>query len=189
MPSNPGCPQPNYGPIIVSAPRLPPPPEPPSLVEVGPHGGVVRGNESGGGEGDIIVTGKRWRSFGIAITISVIRFDTMFGHFLGGSGENVCLTGPQFRNIAKHARPIGQKIPFLNDNYARQVVFDNFNYRNTFGTATIYYNQGGSPIGFYDFYNMDPGKGRGFIGETLTQGGSLGYYAGAKDFEIGYPCR
>jgi RHS repeat-associated protein len=161
----------------------------------GPGGG---GGATGGMEGsngakpddEIVVTGSRRRKFGVAITVTLIRADVLFAHFLGGSGENICLSTGQFLDIAQHAHPTGLKMPYMNGNYAQHVTFDTFNYRNAFGTSTMYFNSMGTPQGFYDLYDMNPQPwgNRSIAGEALTRLGHTGYSVSAEDYEIGYPC-
>jgi hypothetical protein len=101
------------------------------------------------------------------------------------------MTSGQFAYAAAHMRPFGRKTSFVNGNYMQSVTFDNFDLKNSLGTASMTFAADGTPLGFFDLYDMDPKPWgtRSPGAEVMTRfGNAVGSTAGAKPFEIGYPC-
>jgi hypothetical protein len=63
-------------------------------------------------------------------------------------------------------------------------------YDRSLGKSTLFYDQGGRPVGFYDKYNFDPapfGQKRALLPELETRAmHMLGAWHGAKDYPIYY---
>ncbi len=69
--------------------------------------------------------------------------------------------------------------------YANQVSFYNASYdlAQSYGTATVYFNQYGQPVGFKDTYNFNQGN-RGFPAEQAT--GIIRSIGSAGRYDIRY---
>jgi hypothetical protein len=119
----------------------------------------------------------------------------LFDNYWQGDGEGVQLSGARFKDIADYAGtlkpektshvtgPNGQALEARLYN-----LYGSPDYARSLGRSTLFYNQSGKPVGFYDVYNFDPSSGkRSGLAEFETRAmHALGPLHGAQDFPIYY---
>jgi RHS repeat-associated protein len=133
----------------------------------------------GGCIAPIVVTGRR-------TTLPNVLPSTLWSHFLGGSGDTVCLTTLQFNTLASTGKRVGNLKPRAGGGYSQQTSYYGGTYANSFGTATVYLDDNYDPAGFHDYYNFDAHGRNSASAQVKTGIGALGYLAGGKDFSIDY---
>ena len=176
-----------YPPTIVFGPRLgnPPSPHRDGFFGVGASSRSANARGEGGErpgnapQNDIVVVAQR------TTRLPNVLPRTLWNHFLGGSGDTVCLTSSQFSELASLGKNKGFA-PRAGGGYTQQTSYYGGKYANSFGTATLYLNAGRSPVGFHDFYDFDAHGRDDLSAQAKTAVGALGYLAGGKDFSVDY---
>ncbi|MBD3182981.1 hypothetical protein GF312_11870 [Candidatus Poribacteria bacterium] len=82
----------------------------------------------------------------------------MFANYWTGGGD-VTLSTNRFNDIAQHANGLGMGTRVIYNNQEairRYVSFYDSEYSRVFGTARMYYDLSGNPIGFFDVYDFNP---------------------------------
>lgn len=119
----------------------------------------------------------------------------MFDNYWQGDGQGVQLSGPRFKDIADYAATLKpEKISHVTGPNGEPLearlysLYGSPDYSRSLGSSTLYYDQTGKPVGFYDNYNFDPSTGkRTGLAELETRVmHQLGPQQGARDFPIYY---
>jgi hypothetical protein len=152
---------------------------------------VVYRNAQGNGGGDLGAVGNFIRSqAGSEFSQS------LFTNYWQAGG-NMTLSQSRFNSIVQAAGRVQSVSPVTLVNGQPGIAkvhsfYGSAEYAKAFGSATIYYNQGGSPVGFNDTYNFNWrwqwGDGsRSIIAEQQTRAVSVaGFFYGAQPFNIKY---
>lgn len=125
----------------------------------------------------------------------------MFENYWLGKGD-VDLSDARFKDITDYAGtlplPTGKNAGWVtgpNGETLQKRMYNLYgspDYRRSLGTSTLFYDQSGKPVGFYDYYNFDPStpqhpRNRSWDAEAETRIMNwLGSLHGAKDFPIYY---
>lgn len=123
----------------------------------------------------------------------------LFDNYWQGGGQGMQLNGPRFKDIADHASALkpmrvsqvtGPDGGILE---ARSYSFYGLpDYKRSLGRATLFYDQSGKPVGFYDDYDLDPStphhpRDRSRVAEAETRiMNALGRLHGAHGFPVYY---
>ena len=121
----------------------------------------------------------------------------LFDNYWQGSGQPVQLSDARFRNIADYASTLQpMKVTHVsgpNGQALEAHLYDLYgspDYARSLGRSTLFYDEAGKPVGFYDNYDFDPapfGQKRKFLPEMETRAMNvLGSMHGAQDFPIYY---
>ena len=118
----------------------------------------------------------------------------MFDNYWRGGGDQV-LSSSRFAAIVKAAKNLpgdDQNIILASGSKGKARIVNFYNspeYALAFGRATIYYNDKGQAVGFYDYYDFDskPWGSRSTKNKLKTRAvESAGNYHGAVPFQISY---
>jgi hypothetical protein len=137
-------------------------------------------DDGNGGCLEIVVVASRTTSLPNVLPI------TLWNHFLGGSGDTVCLNRSQFNTLASAGKRVGNLAPRAGGGYAQQTSYYGGDYANSFGTATLYLDDDFKATGFHDFYNFDAHGRTSVSAQAKTAVGALGYLAGGENFSVDY---
>ncbi len=137
-------------------------------------------------EGVIVVTGRRLNR----VTLDTIDANTLWDHYLNGSGASVCLTRQQFTDVVGFANVVGRAVPHREDanQTVRQVSFYGTLYENSFGTASIILDRNNLIVGFHDDFDFDFRSDRSVGGQIKTLVGAIAgeLQGGGTSFSIDY---
>lgn len=123
----------------------------------------------------------------------------LFDNYWQGGGQAVQLSGPRFKDLADYAgtlKPFSDSVSQVtgpNGEALQKRVYSFYgspDYKRSLGSSTLFYDQAGKPVGFYDNYNFDPAPfdlKRSWLPELETRAMSiLGPMHGARGFPIYY---
>ena len=115
----------------------------------------------------------------------------VFKHYAEGTGETACLNDDQFKEIVNSSIQTGPAVKISGDRFKIPVETYSSGRKLGYaiGSATIYSDSKGRPVGFYDFANFDskPWGVRSYPAESATRAGNMAAPSG-KGYAIKYPC-
>ena len=121
----------------------------------------------------------------------------MFDNYIQGKGDYE-LSPDRFQDIVNAANamppPKLKDVVGPNGEYLQRRIYnfsDSPDYEKSLGSARLFYDRSGQPVGFYDNYNFDPAKNKRSTPhelETRAMYGvhALGWTPSAKPFQIRY---
>ena len=117
----------------------------------------------------------------------------MISHFACGTGSDYIIDNADFATVQSVAGSLSQSalgscisVTMGGSTYYKKGVsfYNNDDLDWALGSATVYYNGSGNPVGVYDFYDFDPNTLAGLMGSiigSITGGKSYKVYGGIHE--------
>lgn len=117
--------------------------------------------------------------------ISRLTATSLYGHYLLGQGQPVCVGQQQIKSALRNATPRGNRIPHPGGGHSQRYQFGG-QLAYGLGRATVTFASNGAIVGFRDTYNFNPlpwtgPDSRGGFKEALTRLGDLDRQTGLAD--------